>query len=589
MNNSSKGHWKLLIVALVLMLCGCILASWIHTGAGAAVIKDIRYAGTNGFVWAARLYIPKGVTSENPAPAVFMSHGGDASNEIMGNLALEFARRGYVVLNIDMSGHGYSEKPVRAYGMGGADLLGYLRSLDIVDKDNIALIGMSMGAEAVASAADGHPDGYNSIFYLDSGSNFPIKTAMFAPETYRNVMLNWGTEDEYTQMSFGVTSPLDVPGSEKIMVTFGISEPAEVGKIYGSIEDGTARVLRMPWDTHVSCLDSSRSIFNAIDWIQMTTEGANELPPSDQIWRWKLLGTSLAFIGAILFMFPLGALLLATPYFKSLTKSTPEFKGFKGMGWWIAAVITTILGPLFHNWLYSKGQAMTATSFWPQAQTNGYLVYTVALGAATLLFVVFNHFMITRKQGATAVNYGLTWENKGLDWGEIGKSLLLAICILVPLYLITLLMFDLFKVDFRFSFLALRVMDLDRFKAFLGYLIPFAFFYFAFGVMLHGFLRFKNGKASLAIEMLVNAAVWAVGIYVWDIFNYAPAFFGDGLPQNAFTVLRAFPLLFLWPTYALLSTYFFRKTGRVYVGAFLIAIFATWYMAANSSFAVLPW
>ena len=107
--------------------------------------------------------------------------------------------------------------------------------------------------------------------------------------------------------------------------------------------------------------------------------------------------------------------------------------------------------------------------------------------------------------------------------------------------------------------------------------------------MLHGFLRFKNGKASLAVEMLVNAVVWALGIYVWDFMNYAPAFFGNGLPQNAFTVLRAFPLLFLWPIYAMLSTYFFRKTGRIYVGAFLIGIFATWYIAANSSFLVLPW
>jgi pimeloyl-ACP methyl ester carboxylesterase len=590
MNNNSKKHWVFLAIALALILVGSLLGGWIHTGAGAAVIKDIRYAGTNGFVWVARLYVPKGVTNENPAPAVFMSHGGDASNEIMANSALEFARRGYVVLNIDMSGHGYSEKPSRAYGMGGADLLGYLRSLDIVDKDNIALIGMSMGSEPVASAADTYPDGYNSIFYMDSGSNFPNPTAMFAPEAYRNVMLNWGTEDEYTQMAFGVTSPVDVPNSTKIKSTFGTSSPVEVGKIYGSIEDGTARVLKMPWDTHVSTMDSNRSIGNAIEWIQMTTQGEKELPASNQIWRWKVVGTAAAFIGIILFMFPMGALLLGLPFFKPLADKTAEFKGLEGIGWWIGAVIITAIGPLFHSWLYSKGQrGITATSFWPQAQTNGYLGYTVAIGAVAVILALFNHFVITRKRGATAVNYGLAWEGRGLDWGKIGKSLLLAICILIPAYLLLLLMSNLLKIDFRYSFLALRVMDLDRFKAFLGYLVPFTFFYFAFGVILHGFMRVKNGKASLATEMLVNVALWAVGIYVWDFFNYAPAFFGDGLPSNAFSVLRAFPLLFLWPAYALLSTYFFRKTGRVYVGAFLIGIFATWYIAANSSFAVLPW
>lgn len=335
MKSNSRKHWILLIVSLLLVLIGSSLGGWINTGAGEAVVKDVKYVGTNGFAWFARLYIPKGVTNENPAPAIFMSHGGDGVNEAMGNTALELARRGYVVLNIDMSGHGFSDKPIRAYGMGGAELFGYLRSLDIVDTTNITLIGMSMGAEPVASAADAYPDGYSSIFYMDSGSNFPMRDAMFAPETYRNVMLNWGTEDEYTEMSYGVSSPLDVPGSVKMMKTFGVTEPVEIGKIYGSIEDGTARVLRMPADTHVSTLDSVRTIYNAIDWVQMTTEGGNELSPSNQIWRWKLLGTSFALIGAILFMFPLGGLLLETPYFKSLTETTPEFKGLKGYVWWI--------------------------------------------------------------------------------------------------------------------------------------------------------------------------------------------------------------------------------------------------------------
>lgn len=589
MEGGSKKYKIQLIVILLIILIGSTLGGWINTGAGKAIVKNVKYVGTNGFSWFARIYIPKGVTSENPAPAVFMSHGNDGVHEAMSNTALELARRGYVVLNIDMSGHGWSDSPTRAYGTGGAQLFGYLRSLDIVDKNNIALMGMSAGAGPVADAAAAYPDGYNSIFYMDSGNNFPNPNAMFAEESYRNVMLNWGTEDEYTEMSFGVTSPLEVPGSVKIMKTFGVTEPVEVGKIYGSIEDGTARVLRMPADTHVSTLDSVRTIYNAIDWVQMTTEGGNELSPSNQIWRWKLLGTSLALLGAILFMFPMGGLLLETPYFKSLVEKPPEFKGLKGYTWWIAVVITTMLGPLFHNWFYSKGQRMTATSLWPQPQTNGYMVYTVFLAAITIILIVFNHYFLTRKQGATAHNYGLTWEGKGLDWGKIGKSFLLAICILVPLYLITLLMYDLFKVDFRFSFLKIRVMNLDKFKAFLGYLIPFSIYYFVFGVMLHGFLRFKNGKASLAIEMLVNVAIWALGLYIWDIFNYAPAFLGNELPKNAFTVLRAFPLLFLWPTYALLSTYFFRKTGRIYVGVFLLGILATWIISSGSSFSVVPW
>ena len=175
MEGGSKKYKIQLIVILLMILIGSTLGGWINTGAGKAVVKNVKYVGTNGFSWFAR-YIPKGVTSENPAPAVFMSHGNDGVHEAMSNTALELARRGYVVLNIDMSGHGWSDSPTRAYGTGGAQLFGYLRSLDIVDKNNIALMGMSAGAGPVADATAAYPDGYNSIFYMDSEIIFQIQT-----------------------------------------------------------------------------------------------------------------------------------------------------------------------------------------------------------------------------------------------------------------------------------------------------------------------------------------------------------------------------------------------------------------------------
>jgi len=46
------------------------------------------------------------------------------------------------------------------------------------------------------------------------------------------------------------------------------------------------------------------------------------------------------------------------------------------------------------------------------------------------------------------------------------------------------------------------------------------------------------------------------------------------------------PLLVLWPLAACLYTYFFRRTGRVYAGSFLVTLFMVWYLAAFGVFAV---
>lgn len=53
-----------------------------------------------------KLYVPKGVDENNPAPAVLCLHGYQNDHETSAAYALEFARHGYVALAIDEFGHG---------------------------------------------------------------------------------------------------------------------------------------------------------------------------------------------------------------------------------------------------------------------------------------------------------------------------------------------------------------------------------------------------------------------------------------------------------------------------------------------------
>jgi hypothetical protein len=598
MNGQNKKYWRLLIISVVLMLGGSILASWLNTGAGAATVQDIKIQVTNGYVISAYLYTPKSASAQKPAPAILMFHGLNNQKDYMSNTALEFARRGYVVLSADMTGHGYSNGANGQNGYDGPDALTYLRSLPVVDKNNIGLIGMSQGGFGpVTVAANAIPDGYQSIFYMESECTPPGSPDITPCKNLKNVAFNIGSFTELAGMVM-VDKGANAVVSPVVQPVFGTKDPIIPGKVYGSIADGTARILYQPYEEHAGSTDSPAAIGNAIDWMGMTLKGGTGLPASDQIWGWKLLGTAVALFGSLLYLFPMGALLLRTQYFRPIAEVVPEYKGFKGIGWWIGALITTALGPLLYLWAWQKeffSALIPANSLWPQSFTNIYMLWSIAVGVIAIALILINHFVFTRKQGATADNYGLTWEGKKTDWGKIWKSLQLAVLILVPLYLLLLVINSVLYVDFRAWVVALMPMNAVRFQAFLGYLIPFAIYLVPQGIIFAAFLRVKNGQASIGREMVVNSIVLTLGALVWILLMYVPLMAGGtqimaggplGPTAAGLGGIYYIPLLVLWPLVACLYTYFFRKTGRVYTGIFLAVLFIVWYLAAFGVFAV---
>jgi len=174
--------WKLFIIGCVVILAGAILAHCVQTSDGVKV-RDVRFAASNGVIMSALLYQPANATAKTPAPGILAVHGYINSRETQDGFAIEFARRGYVVLALDQTGHGYSDPPSFANGFGGPDGLAHLRSLDIVDKNNIGLEGHSMGGWTVLAAAATTPNDYKSMVLEGS-------SPVMAPQTGR-AMSRW--------------------------------------------------------------------------------------------------------------------------------------------------------------------------------------------------------------------------------------------------------------------------------------------------------------------------------------------------------------------------------------------------------------
>src|SRR5881628_989624 len=139
-----RGRWSLAILGLVLILAGGLLAHFTQT-AGGIRIQDVRFTGAKGNTMSALLYIPPNATPQIPAPGILAVHGYINSRETQDGFAIEFARRGYVVLALDQTGHGYSDPPAFAAGFGGPVALAYRRVLEAFDKSNVGREGHSMG------------------------------------------------------------------------------------------------------------------------------------------------------------------------------------------------------------------------------------------------------------------------------------------------------------------------------------------------------------------------------------------------------------------------------------------------------------
>lgn len=567
----------LFLLGAALILVGGLIAFWTQTAGGQVSVRDVRFIGTNGTQLSGLLYIPRGVSAKTPAPGILAVHGYINSRETHADFAIEFARRGYVVLNMDQAGHGFSDAPAFANGFGGPAGLAYLRSLDLVDKDNIGLEGHSMGGWTVLNAAAAYPDGYKAMVLEGSSTG-----SGFAPEgttTYpRNLAVVFSKYDEFSPLMWEVPKAQNVAQSAKLQKVFGTDGPVEPGRVYGDPAAGTARVLYTPNTTHPGDHLSREAIGDALTWFGQTLTGGKPLPTSNQIWPWKEFGTTLGWIGFVLLVLGSGDLLLQTRTLASLNRAPTEPHGATGGGWWIAALLMLALPILTYFPFFRLGARwLKPSALWPQSITNQIMVW--ALLNSLISLVLYLIWRATNRKAAIAQTEELS-ERPDREWSGIGKAALLALGAVGIGYLSLLLTSFFFKVDYRFWFVGLKPMTTGQFRMFLSYLIPFTLYALMAATILHRQMR-RSPRGS----MLTNVLLLAGGFLVFLLVQYGTLLttgqlFTPSEPLNVIVAIQFLPVLAILGVF---MTYFARRTGRVYAGAFVSALFLTWYIVAGQA------
>ena len=175
-----------------------------------------------------------------------------------------------------------------------------------------------------------------------------------------------------------------------------------------------------------------------------------------------------------------------------------------------------------------------------------------------------------------------------MHWGRIGKSFLLAAIAAFGAYLLLAISGWLFTIDFRFWVVAVKEMSPLHFRIFLSYLLPFTLFFLILSTALHGQMRqdkADGSSVSLARAIWTNVILLAGGFVIFLLVQYIPFVMGGTLfsETEPLLVIVAFQFVPLLSIVAIFSTYFYRKTGHIYVGAFMSAIFVTWVIAASQA------
>ncbi|MFC1660740.1 alpha/beta hydrolase family protein, partial [Gemmatimonadota bacterium] len=547
-----KKKTRLLVASVALMVVGGLVAFLTQTNGGTVRIKDVRFVGPGGIVQNARLYVPKRATSEHPVPGIVAIHGYINTHETQAGFAIEFARRGYLVLAVDQTGHGFSDPPSGANGFGGPPALAFLRTLDIVDPANIGLEGHSMGGWAVLAAAAAIPDGYRSMV-LEGSSVGRATGSSDTSTSLRNVAVVFSRFDEFSRTMWGVAVPKDIVGTDRLKTLFGTGEDVVPGRIYGSIEEGDARVLYQPPVIHPGDHLSRVAIGNAVEWFQRTLEGGSDLPSSKQIWYWRELGTLMALVGMVLLFFPVGDMLLQTPWFADLGRDPRPPESSTGKEWWVAAAVFVLLPvlTLFPFKDLPAGLGLSANAFFPQSITTQIVTWTTLVGLISLVLFTGWHVGVNRRRGATAESYGLTWEGR-ISWRKIGRSFLLALLVVFSGYLAVHASAAVFKSDFRFWVFAVRPMSPLQTRIALAYAPLFVGFFLTLATVLHCQLR-RPGM-TLAREMAMNVGLLVAGFLGLLLFQYVPLLLGRTLaiPSEPLWTIISFQFLPIMTMVALL-------------------------------------
>lgn len=600
MNTNVRKSVNCIIICVVIITLAAGMARLIETDWGKVSVSNIFITDESGNRIAARLYRPVDVNATNLAPAVINIHGYQNDKLVDDSFAIELSRRGFVVVSPDILGHGDSDPKFDLGGLLGGQSTGgmqsiylYVKSLPYVDSANIGVMGHSLGAILTQILGTINPE-INALNPQCGYAGSP---------NFRNLLLTQARYDEFAIFREGLLTVDTLPTNPTRIEAFGLTERVDWDTTYGSFADGTARRVTLIQMEHHFLPLTQKAVAEGVSWMEQALKGGvSDLDPYSQVFWWKEIFGLITLLTAIFLLLPLTNLLLACRFFAPVAQPMPDrYVASKG-NWWLYATINMLIGgityPIFTQWsaLSDKYEAIFP---WLKLQVgNGvfaWLLVNAVIGA--IMFTLW-YRGAHKKQKVTMYDMGVSFnkEKTVLDWVIIGKTVLLGFILFMTLYLLEGFFQVMLGQEFRFVWPYMRQFaNAERVGLFFLYLIPALLFLLINGGMfLFGQIRQKEASTPTKTQwlwwikvcyafLMGLLIIWLIQYVPWYLFNAGPGFELLGLPQ--FSALWPLMLQVYIPQFMILlwlHVWFYRRTGKIYLGAIIFAALMIWFLAAGS-------
>lgn len=357
----------------------------------------------------------------------------------------------------------------------------------------------------------------------------------------------------------------------------GEESPAvQPGHWYEDAASGAARVVYTPNTFHSLSNIMPGCVTDILTYFDTTLGGnVTGLAPSSHVYLWQELAVLLMAVSLCVMIFPAGSLLLELPFFASLKRPVPQAAAKADWKFWFFLLVPAVLQALIVETTVMQGQELMGKlpGLFQVQSTNGFVWWFFLSAVIALAFFAVRMFVdktIDRTQalarmktspaglckavvfGAAtlAVPYAFAALGAGLTGGWYGR---------------------LFQTYFA-------PVSANRAAMIPVYAVLFGVLFSVYAWLQADGLRLKSGKpaATYLLTLLANAlpALLFVG-YIFGrlLLTHVTPIAGREMSRANGAMMG---MLLLYFVIARVVTYFYKKTGNIYVCAMVNTMFVVW-------------
>lgn len=626
-------YGALTILAVFLCAIGSLLADAVQTDFGNVTKENLIIESDSGHRLAINMLKPKSAANNSPAPAIVFAHGGNSNKDRFENFQVEWARRGFVVFSFDLYGHGESEvlntTDWLVNGRGLYDTVKYVSRLPFVNGNEIAVSGHSRGGntvhETIALDNKARKPLIKAILYVSRDAIYkdaetqgfgyvPGKTTSAQGASQKNgrYFNYYGNRDvgilagKWDQYSFKEVDPktgkmLPNPdylkhNNAKSFLNFGITPTASTpdgisGKWYTKVIKGkrAARVVYLHNGYHGSQLYQPGSTTDAVAFMDRAFHMNTSLKPTNHIYQWKNVGTTLGLFGMFMFAVFCALWLSEKHMFRETStgaatmRIAANYKGGKAWSWG-TMIVNALLAAGSTLALYYMNADTHIGNFFRQGQPlfSGLMCAVSAVFTAIVTLVWY--FCFAKKNGMSLDEIDIK-----TSWRKLWKTVLLALVVVAGAMLLVWGAQYFFKTNYMFLYWGIVTFPSYKILEMLKLLPIFLVAYVMSSVFINclnyntSFSRSKTvnmlvmALMSALVPILISAVGWGRFMItgVNDLFGAAYTRIIDGIFQTIFMLLVT----------PITARKIYEKTSNPYLGGIINAFLALAIACVNSQIA----